>query len=128
MERQCKWCEKSFDLSDKPKGFMANHSRWCDENPKRKEYVERLATVRNTYITEETRNKMRKGISEAHKRGAYEHVDQGKAFRGKKHTPESIELIRKKALESNHRRLRRGMVEYKGVMLDSSWELALAIR
>ena len=46
----------------------------------------------------------------------------------KSHTTESIEKIRQKALESNHRRLRKGMVEYKGIMLDSSWELALAMR
>jgi hypothetical protein len=41
---------------------------------------------------------------------------------------ESIELIRKKALASKHRRLKKGTVEYKGVILDSSWELALAKR
>lgn len=124
----CKWCFESFDVSDKPKGWMANHSRWCDKNPKRIEYVKKLAKTRDKYITDEVREKMKVGISEAHKRGAYEHVDFGKTFRGKKHKPESIELIRQKALASNHRRLRKGMVEYNGIMLDSSWELALAIR
>jgi hypothetical protein len=126
--KQCRWCKEFFDTTDKPNGWMANHTRWCDENPKRKEYVKRLAKTRDEHITEETREKMKEGISEAHKRGAYDHVDFGKAFRGKSHTPESIEKIRKKALESNHRRLRKGMVEYNGVMLDSSWELALAKR
>lgn len=29
----CKWCEKSFDTSFKPKGWMANHVRWCSKNP-----------------------------------------------------------------------------------------------
>lgn len=128
MKRQCKWCKTFFDITDKPKGWMANHSRWCDENPKRKEYVNRLSKTRDEHITEETREKMKLGISEAHKRGAYQHIDYGKSFRGKTHTPETIEVIRQKALESNHRRLRKGMVEYKGVMLDSSWELALAMR
>jgi hypothetical protein len=126
--KQCKWCKSFFETSDKPNGWMANHSRWCDENPKRKEYLIRLAKTRDKYITIETREKMGDGISEAHKRGAYNHVDFGKSFRGKTHKPETIEVIRQKALKSNHRRLRKGMVEYKGVMLDSSWELALAMR
>lgn len=34
----CKHCHKEFDTADKPKGWMANHSRWCTENPKRKSY------------------------------------------------------------------------------------------
>ena len=126
--KQCKWCKEFFDITDKPNGWMANHSRWCNKNPKRLEYVNKLAKTRNEHITKESRNKAAKGISEAHKRGNYEHVDFGKSFRGKHHKPEVIEHIRKKALESNHRRLRKGMVEYNGVMLDSSWELALAKR
>lgn len=32
----CKHCNISFDLSDKPKGWMANHVRWCEHNPSRK--------------------------------------------------------------------------------------------
>ena len=32
--RKCSHCKEIFDISTKPKGFMANHSRWCDENPK----------------------------------------------------------------------------------------------
>lgn len=125
--KQCKWCKEFFDITDKPNGWMANHSRWCDENPKRLEYLERLSKTREN-ITEETREKMKIGISEAHKRGDYDNVDFGKAFRGKKHKPETIDVIRQKALKSNHRRLRKGMVEYKGIMLDSSWEYALAKR
>ena len=36
--------------------------------------------------------------------------------------------MRQKALASPHRRLVRGICEYKGVRLDSSWELVLAKR
>lgn len=36
--RTCKHCNKNFDISDKPSGWMANHTRWCDLNPKRDEY------------------------------------------------------------------------------------------
>lgn len=32
------------------------------------------------------------------------------------------------ALASNHRRLKKGVLYYKGILLDSSWELALAKR
>jgi hypothetical protein len=52
---------------------------------------------------------------------------------GRKHSEFTKELIRDRALASNHRRLRRGIVEYTRldgsiVSLDSSWELALAKR
>lgn len=126
--KKCKWCEVSFDTNDKPNGWMANHTRWCDKNPNREKYLKKLSEVRSNFINEETREKMKKGVSEAHKRGAYSHVDFGKSFRGKSHKKETIEIIRQKALSSNHRRLRKGTVEYFGVLLDSSWELALAIR
>lgn len=36
--RICKHCNKTFDIADKPLGWMANHSRWCNLNPKRNEY------------------------------------------------------------------------------------------
>ena len=40
--RKCKHCNVEFDISDKPSGWMANHSRWCNENPKRQDYVDKL--------------------------------------------------------------------------------------
>ena len=46
----------------------------------------------------------------------------------KPHTEETKEIIRQKALASKHRRLRKGMVMYKGIWLDSSWEYELAKR
>jgi len=123
----CKHCGEEFDLSDKPKQFMANHSRWCTENSKRKEYVKKLKHARAAK-TKESLIKAGESIKEAHKRGAYANVEHGKSFRGKKHKPETIEVIRQKALASKHRRLRKGTVMYKGVLLDSSWELELAKR
>lgn len=118
----CKHCNETFDLSSKASGWMANHSRWCQKNPKRLLYSENLVKARNskrnfnnqyTYgalISEETKEKQRLALT------------------GRKHTVEAKEKIRQKALSSNHRRLRKGVVEYKGILLDSSWELALAIR
>ena len=119
---KCKHCEKEFDISDRPKGWMANHSRWCDLNPKRSAYNKDLIKARaakknfnNQYTygavcSDETKEKQRI------------------ASTGKLHTEEAKLLMSEKALASPHRRLRKGMVEYKGVMLDSSWELALAKR
>lgn len=49
-------------------------------------------------------------------------------FTGCKHTEETKQIQRKKALQSPHRRLRKKMVEYNGIMLDSTWELELAKR
>lgn len=43
----CKHCHKEFDIYDKPKGWMANHSRWCTENPKRIDYVNNSANAIN---------------------------------------------------------------------------------
>lgn len=37
MIRTCKHCSKTFNITNEPKGFMANHVRWCDENPTIKE-------------------------------------------------------------------------------------------
>jgi hypothetical protein len=128
ITKQCKWCNEFFEITDKPKGWMANHTRWCDNNPKKNFYLNKLSQTRSKFITNDTREKMKIGISKAHKNGAYKHVDFGKSFRGKKHKPETIEILRKKALASNHRRLRKGVIEYNGYLLDSSWELALAIR
>jgi hypothetical protein len=127
---ECKYCEISFlDLSSSQR---ANHSRWCDKNPKRKEYVKILENAR-AHITEESRELNRLGISKAHASGKYEGAAKKAAKTRKKlgnhlHTEETKQLLREKALESPHRRLRKGMVEYKGIMLDSSWELELAKR
>jgi hypothetical protein len=113
----CKHCKKEFEKKD-----IANHSRWCDLNPKRSQYNKDLNKARaakknfkNQYsygaiCSDETKEKLRA------------------ASTGKTHTEESKQKIKEKALASNHRRLRKGCVEYKGILLDSSWELELAKR
>ena len=131
--RVCKHCKAGFDISDKPKGWMANHSRWCDENPKRKEYVDKLKKNNNVGAMNEAKKKS----------GAYNHYlkariegrevptnpRKGKTgFKGTPHTEETKQLLREKALASPHRRLKKGTVMYKGILLDSSWELELAKR
>jgi very-short-patch-repair endonuclease len=49
MIKICQHCKNFFDVSDKPKGWIANHSRWCKENPKLQEYKEksRIISVKN---------------------------------------------------------------------------------
>lgn len=120
--RECKYCKQKFDISDKTKGWMANHSRWCDLNPKRLTYNKDLKKARSfkknfnnqfTYgaiVSEETKEKQRL------------------ASTGKNHTEKTKQLLRHKALASPHRRLKKSTVEYKGILLDSSWELELAKR
>jgi len=108
---------------------IANHARWCHKNPKRDEYINggNLDKARAA-ITPECIKRRNESLKKAHERGCYDDVTYGTSFLGKKHTEETKLLMRDKALASNHRRLRRGIVEYKGVMLDSSWELELAKR
>jgi len=127
--RVCRHCKHEFNIADKPKGWMANHVRWCSENPKRSSYGNGGVQLNTPQAIE----KRKKKISQAHKNGKYDDAPQ-KAIETKRkrgnltHTEKSIQLIREKALSSKHRRLKRGIIEYKGIMLDSSWELELAKR
>ncbi len=126
----CMHCKVSFDLSEKPKGWMANHSRWCSENPKRKEYTD------NSFKAIEAMNAKRKvtGVTNHFSKARIEgraipaHHNKGISTEGKPHSEETKQLLRVKALASPHRRLRRKLINYNGVILDSTWELALAKR
>jgi len=126
--KECKWCNQTFNTSNKPRGWVANHSRWCGKNPNRIKYVECLIKTANNTITKEVIEGRNKKIKEAWERGSYASVDHSKCFKGKTHSKEVKAIMKKKALASTHRRLRKGIVKYKGVTLDSSWELALARR
>ena len=132
---KCKHCKqdfKNFSASQK-----ANHSRWCDKNPK-KDFYNKNTSIMRAGITEESVKKRNLGISQAHKNGSYKDVPM-KALNTKKqkgnlnHTNATKELIREKALASPHRRLVRSIREYVKldgtvVLLDSSWEEILAKR
>lgn len=127
---KCKYCAKSFELLNTSE--RANHTRWCDKNPKRKSYVNNLEYARSC-ITEEARQRNNEGIKKAHTEGKYKgaqkkSIETRKLNGTLKHTEETKQLIREKALASPHRRLKKGTVMYKGVLLDSSWELELAKR
>jgi len=123
---KCEHCVQKFDLSDKTKGWMANHVRWCIKNPKRSQYKNYGAKQLNTI---EARKKAIEKIKDAHRRGAYTAsnlLKKGKS--GVKHTDKSKKIMSQKALASPHRRLQRKLLYYNGIMMDSSWEIALARR
>jgi hypothetical protein len=131
--KQCKWCKSFFETSDKPNGWMANHSRWCNQNPKKQDYLDSLKQRDNTELMNAARKKSGNSnqFTKAKMSGKkIKHSMLGKPHPNpfKHHTIQSKKKIQESALKSNHRRLRKGMVEYKGIMLDSSWELALAKR
>ena len=132
--RKCKYCKEEFDISNKPKGWMANHTRWCDKNPKRSEYNKKNGSLDHIEKMIESRKKSGRTNQFTAARLDGKKVPDGTmkgkpgTFTGKKHTKETKEKIRRAALSSNHRRLKKGVVEYKGILLDSSWELELAKR
>jgi hypothetical protein len=126
----CKHCGQIFETVDKPKGWMANHSRWCESNPKISQYVENLKSrIWENVHSKEAEEKRKRTVSANAKLGKYK--DKNAALKGKpgkKHTQESKKKISEAALKSKHRRLRKNPIDYNGVTLDSSWELELAKR
>lgn len=118
----CKHCNVVFPDSGLPKGWVANHSRWCWQNPKRSEYSAALELARSA--KKKFRNQYHSGatMSEETKRKL------SAAGIGRKHSAATKRLLRQKALSSAHRRLKKGVVEYRGIKFDSSWEVELAIR
>ena len=121
----CLWCKK--DVSNFQS--IANHVRWCEDNPRREEYNINSGKQLNTPAA---REKAVKGIRQAHVDGKYKHINYAEICRHP-HTEETKEKIRQKALASPHRRLLRSIREYikkdgSIVKLDSSWEEALAVR
>lgn len=123
---KCIHCKKEIEgLSTSNK---ANHSRWCLENPKRHTYGKNGCKQMNT---EEAISKRITGIKKAWADGKYNEVNH--SHPGWKHSEETKQHLREKALASTHRRLVRSIREYVRkdgtvVMLDSSWEEALAKR
>lgn len=109
---------------------MANHVRWCDKNPKYIEYRKNNTGVEAMWKTHSDKDRPTNQFDNARKQGLVipDSPNKGKKGIGAgwKHTEQSKEVIKKKALSSNHRRLRRKMIEYNGIMLDSTWELELA--
>lgn len=94
----CKHCSKGFDgLNTSEK---ANHTKWCDKNPKRKSYLQTLEHTRNN-ISILAREQQAKSLSKAHKEGR---LPDPPSFEGKFHSEETKKLLskkRKKYLQEN---------------------------
>lgn len=116
---KCKHCEEEFDFIKS--GDKANHSRWCKSNPNRS--VDFLKKARESI--RRTGNQFTKAREEGR---ILESALKGTTYKGRPHTEESKNKMSKKALSSKHRRLRRNILMYNGIMLDSSWELEMAKR
>lgn len=125
----CCWCKEDVDNFQD----VANHIRWCKNNPARDSYNKNLDYQRSK-ITEHSREKQALAIKKAHTEGKYKEANRNKIGKsGTPHTAETKEHLRLKALASPHRRLLRSIREYTKkdgsiIKLDSSWEEALAIR
>lgn len=127
----CQHCKNSFDnltLNGK-----ANHSRWCRSNPKRKDYktgsakavmAMNAARAKNPNVANQYTKSKSLGLP------IPPGAQKGKpgTFTGRTHSKETKIQQRESALKSPHRRLRKKMIEYNGIMLDSTWELELARR
>jgi hypothetical protein len=123
---QCKYCNIPFEESI-VSSIRASHTRWCKQNPKREEY--KKTNTGSQLRTKEAIEKRIVSIKKAHADGKYaESHAKRRGKPGKPHSNETKQILREKALASPHRRLRRKMIDYKGIQLDSTWELALAKR
>ena len=124
---KCKHCNKQFEnFSTSEK---ANHSKWCDANPKRNSYNNDLIKARSC------KKKFNNQFTKAKELGLKIpiHSAKGKPGISRKHTKETKDLISEKARASKHRRLLRSIREYVKldgsiVKLDSAWEELLAKR
>lgn len=97
---KCKHCQKEFEgLNPSEK---ANHSRWCDNNPKKEEYLIKLGKTRNK-ISEESRLNQSRKVKIAWEKGAFDNIKHD-GFKGKTHTLEVRKRIsegQKKWIKNN---------------------------
>jgi hypothetical protein len=128
----CNHCKQI--ISDLSPNQKANHSRWCSFNPLRQRYIDRLSSVRHLTQTEDSRQKQKDSLKKLWKKGAYSNIDYSNfTFKDRTHTSVAKQKQREAALKSPHRRLVKSTRVYKckngtEVLLDSSWEEALAKR
>lgn len=131
----CRWCNIDLSTTRSP----PNHTRWCTFNPKviSGEHKNHLNYARAS-ISVESRLAANEKIKKKHAAGDY----KGSRERGHKtrklkgnagHTEETKKKLSELALRSKHRRVQKSTRPYTRkdgtvVLLDSSWEEALARR
>jgi hypothetical protein len=127
---KCKHCKKEFDFNKVTE--KAGHSRWCKSNPKYDKYIEYLRSKDMVSVMNAARKQSGRlnqfSVAKLNGEIASHPLKGKKNTWWKPHTEETKELLRQKALSSSHRRLRKGMILYNGIWLDSSWEFELAKR
>ena len=121
--RVCVYCNKEIIKKD-----IANHTRWCIKNPKRNEYI---LTLRNNKHPKHPKHpKTGKKGANQYTYGAKMSEETreriGKASKGRLHSDNTKTKMSISARKSKHRRLVRHRIKYKGIWLDSRWELLLA--
>lgn len=121
----CKYCNVDFDFNTGAK--KTGHLKWCKFNPRLEETKAKLASA----------SSKRKNPGNQYTSGVRQHTSietrekiKSKLI-GRKHSAETIEIIRAKALNSTHRRVCKKTVSYTSVTgeivkMDSSWEVKLA--
>lgn len=134
--RRCVYCDQEFDIADKPSGWMANHTRWCLQNPKRKEYIDKLKSTNIDLMNEAKKisgktNRYSKAKIEGYEPAKYDSPLKGKP--GRKHTEATKNKLSEIARNSPHRRLKKNVIKYTHIngdviTLDSNWEFELAKR
>jgi hypothetical protein len=132
---ECKYCGISFQNVSTSK--KANHSRWCDQNPLKEEYLLHLKNRKGRKNVIKDIEKWKESIANAHKRNCYINAGSKRlktriSNNKMSHSPESIEKIRTAALKSKHQRICKSTVNFtkkdgSTVRLDSSWEVKIAI-
>lgn len=123
---ECPHCKITIEELRLGKVDVAGHVKWCKFNPKKFEYLQMLEKSRSK-ISEISRCEAATKIRQCWKDGKYDHV-QHNTFLGRTHSDKTKEKIRESALNSNHRRLKKNVQWYKGIMMDSSWEVIFAQR
>lgn len=105
----------------------------CGEKYKKKgihHHIQRKHENKNIkyhHWTESEKNKISLDMKQYIKNNPEEYAARG-LQESRKHTEETKNILREKALKSKHRRLKKKTILYKGILLDSSWEFELAKR
>lgn len=126
----CLLCSRLISLSNRTK-----HEKSCSGQKPKSLSKEELYSVRvetakkaRNGITARSRLKVGQSIAKKHSEGHYlAHYESMRGKPGRKHSEQSRLKISEAARASGHRRLKRNTYKYYGVLLDSSWELKLAM-
>ena len=106
---KCKWCLLEFNTQDKPKGWMANHTRWCDKNVNASVIAEK-SSIHLKECRELAKESLRRtGFTNQYVKAKMLRLETPKypprvGRPGKKHSPESKQKMsekRKKYLSDN---------------------------